>query len=96
MQSNWGAFRSTDKTVAGGVGMRMIHLMNAQNVGELAIIKSLLDGNRIAYVIHGEHMSSLYPGVPSFVSRVMVDVSDHARAEVLLSRLRLSIREASA
>jgi len=76
--------------------MRMIHLMNAQNVGELAIIKSLLDGNRIAYVIHGEHMSSLYPGVPSFVSRVMVDVSDHARAEVLLSRLRLSIREASA
>ncbi len=76
--------------------MRMVHLINTQDVGELAIIKSLLDGNRIAYVIHGEHMSSLYPGVPFFVSRVMVDVSDQARAQVLLSRLRLSIREASA
>ncbi len=74
----------------------MVHLINTQDVGELAIIKSLLDGNRIAYVIHGEHMSSLYPGVPFFLSRVMVDVSDQARAEVLLSRLRLSIREASA
>lgn len=74
----------------------MIHLINTQDVGELAIIKSLLDGNRIAYVIHGEHISSLYPGVPFFVSRVMVDVSDHTRAQVLLSRLRLSIREASA
>jgi hypothetical protein len=76
--------------------MPMIPLINTQDVGELAIIKSLLDGNRIAYVIHGEHMSSLYPGVPFFVSRVMVDVSDQARAEILLSRLRLSIREASA
>ena len=76
--------------------MRMIHLTNAQDVGELAMIKSLLDGNRIAYVVHDEHVSSLSPGVPFFVSRVMVDVSDQARAKVLLSRLRLSIREASA
>ncbi len=90
------AFRSTETTIANGVSMRMVHLINTQDVGELAIIKSLLDGNRIAYVIHGEHMSSLYPGVPFFLSRVMVDVSDQARAEVLLSRLRLSIREASA
>ncbi len=90
------AFRSTEATIADGVSMRMVQLINTQDVGELAIIKSLLDGNRIAYVIHGEHMSSLYPGVPFFLSRVMVDVSDQARAEVLLSRLRLSIREASA
>lgn len=76
--------------------MRMIYLTDAQDVGELAIIKSLLDGNRIAYVIHGEHVSSLYPGVPFLVCRVMVDVSDQVRAEILLSRLRLSIREASA
>jgi hypothetical protein len=76
--------------------MRMIHLTDAQDVGELAIIKSLLDGNRIAYVIHGEHVSSLYPGVPFLVCRVMVDVSDQVRAETLLSRLRLSIREAPA
>ena len=60
------------------------------------MIKSLLDGNRIAYVIHGEHVSSLYPGMPCLVSRVMVDASDQTRAEILLSRLRLSIRETSA
>jgi len=77
------------------LGVPLIHLTNAQNVGELAIIKSLLEGNRIPYVIHGEHVSSLYPGVPSCVGRVMVNVSDRARAETLLSRLRLSIREAS-
>ncbi len=75
--------------------MRMIHLMNAQDVGELALIKSLLDGNRITYIVHGEHVSSLYPGVPLVGSRVMVDAADHARAEVLLGRLRLSIRDTS-
>ena len=75
--------------------MGMIHLTNPRDAGELAIIKSLLDGNRIAYAIHGEHVSSLYPGVPFLGSRVMVDESDRARAEVLLSRLRLPIREAS-
>ncbi len=76
--------------------MPMIHLTSAQDVGELAMIKSLLDGNRIAYVIHDEHVSSLYPGVPFFVSRIMVDASEQARAGTLLSRLRISIRETSA
>jgi hypothetical protein len=76
--------------------MQMIHLTSAQDVGELAMIKSLLDGNRIAYVVHDEHVSSLYPGVPFFVCRVMVDALEQARAETLLSRLRLSIRDASA
>lgn len=76
--------------------MQMIHLTSAQDVGELAIIKSLLDGNRIAYVMHDEHVSSLYPGVPFLVCRVMVDASQQARARTLLSRLRLSIREESA
>ncbi|UVT17272.1 MAG: DUF2007 domain-containing protein [Nitrospira sp.] len=75
---------------------RMIHLINAQDIGELAMIKSLLDGNRIAYVVHGEHVSSLYPGMPFFVSRILVDAVDRVRAEVLLSRLRLSIRETTA
>lgn len=92
--NQWARF--THERPIGGRLMRMIHLTNAQDVGELAMIKSLLDGNGIAYVVHGEHISSLYPGVPFFVSRVMVDASDQARAEVLLSRLRLSIRETSA
>ena len=74
----------------------MVHLMDAHDVGELAMIKSLLDGNRIPYVIHDEHVSSLYPGVPFFVSRIMVDDSQRGRAITLLSRLRLSVREASA
>lgn len=76
--------------------MQMIYLTSAQDVGELAMIKSLLDGNRIAFVVHDEHVSSLYPGVPFLVCRVMVDACDQARAETLLSRLRLSIREAPA
>jgi len=74
----------------------LIHLTNTQDVGELAMIKSLLDGNRIPYVIHDEQMSSLYPGVPFFVSRVMVEASDRDRAETLLSRLRMAIRDATA
>jgi hypothetical protein len=75
--------------------MRLIHLTSAHDVGELALIKSLLDGNRIMYVVLDEHVSSLYPGVPLCVSRVLVEASELARAEILLSRLRLSIREAS-
>jgi hypothetical protein len=76
--------------------MQLIHLTSAQDVGELALIKSLLEGNRIAYVVYGEHVSSLYPGMPFVGSRVLVEASDLVRAEILLSRLRLSIREASA
>lgn len=74
----------------------LIHLTSAQDVGELAMIKSLLDGNRIPYVVHGEHVSSLYPGVPFMLSRVMVEEADHERAGTLLSRLRLEIRDATA
>jgi hypothetical protein len=74
----------------------LIHLTSAQDVGELAMIKSLLDGNRIPYVVHGEHVSSLYPGVPFMLSRVMVEEADRERADTLLSRLRLEIRDATA
>lgn len=77
------------------IPMQMVHLTSARDVGELAMIKSLLDGNRIAYVVHDEHVSSLYPGVPFFVCRVMVDALDYTRADTLLSRLRLCVREAS-
>lgn len=76
--------------------MQMIHVFNAQDIGELAMIKSLFDGNRIPYVIHDEHVSSLYPGVPFLVSRVLVEASHWAQAQALLSRLRLAVRDASA
>ena len=74
----------------------MIHLTDAQNMGELALMQSLLDGNGIAYAVHHEHVSSLYPGIPSFTCRIMVGESDRHRAETLLSRLRLDLRDASA
>ena len=75
--------------------MPMIHLTNALDIGELALMKSLLDGNGIMYAVYHEHVSSLYPGIPSFTCRVMVEESDRSRAEILLSRLRLQLREAS-
>jgi hypothetical protein len=75
--------------------MPMVHLMNAQDIGELGLMKSLLESNGIAYVVHHEHVSSLYPGLPSFTCRVLVDESERANAEILLSRLRLQLREAS-
>ena len=75
--------------------MSMIHLTNARDVGELAIIRSLLDGNNIRYLVYHEHISSLYPGIASLMGCVMVEESEHSRAEILLSRLRLPIREAT-
>lgn len=75
--------------------MAMTFLANAQDMGELGLIKSLLEGNGITYVVHHEHVSSLYPGIPSFTCRVIVEESDHTNAEILLSRFRLQLRETS-
>ncbi len=75
--------------------MAMIQLTEPQDIGELAMIKSLLDGNGIAYVVHHEHVNSLYPGVPFLNCRVLVEETQRRRAETLLSRLRLPIRETS-
>ena len=75
--------------------MSMVMLSEPQNVSELMMIKSLLDGSGIAYIVHNEHVSSLYPGLPALSSQVMVDEHDHLRAEVLLSRLPLKIRDVS-
>lgn len=74
---------------------RLVTLCEPGDVGELALIKSLLDGNGIPYVVHHEHMGALYPGVSMLCSRVMVAEGEQQRAEVLLSRLALQIREAT-
>lgn len=74
--------------------MGMVLLREAGDMGELAMIKSLLEGSGIPYVVHHEHVGSLYPGVPFLSGRVLVDESVRDRAEVLLSRLHLDIREA--
>jgi hypothetical protein len=75
--------------------MPMIQLTEPQSMGELAMITSLLEGSGIAFIVHNEHMSSLYPGFPLLNSCVMVDECDQLRAEVLLSRLRLAVRDVS-
>jgi Putative prokaryotic signal transducing protein len=75
--------------------MPMIRLTEPQSMGELALITSLLEGSGIAFIVQNEHMSSLYPGLPLLNSCVMVAECDQIRAEVLLSRLRLAVRDVS-
>ena len=75
--------------------MPMIRLTEPQNMGELAMITSLLEGSGIAYLVQNEHMSSLYPGLAILNSSVMVDERDQVNAEMLLSRLRLEVRDVS-
>lgn len=71
----------------------MQKLAELNDIGELAMIKSLLEGSGIPYVIHHEHVGSLYPGVPFLGCRILVEDSQLARAETLLTRLRQEIRE---
>ncbi len=72
---------------------KLVTLCESGDVGELALIKSLLDGNGIPYAVQHEHIGALYPGVALLGSRVMVEERDKQRAEILLSRLALQIRE---
>ena len=74
---------------------KLVTLCEPGDVGELALIKSLLDGNGILYIVHHEHIGALYPGVSLLCSRVMVAEGDKRRAEILLSRLALQIRDAT-
>jgi hypothetical protein len=75
--------------------MPMIRLTEPQSMGELAMITSLLEGSGIPYMVQNEHVSSLYPGLPILNSSVMVDERDQVYAEVLLSLLRLEMRDDS-
>jgi hypothetical protein len=69
--------------------MNFIKLVEPCDEGQLALIKSLLDGNDIPYVVRNEHFGSLYPGFPlPFNARVvMVDEADFSRAETLIRGL---------
>lgn len=75
--------------------MSFVHLAEPYNLGELVVLQSLLEGSGIEYVIRHAHMGSLYPGVPGMNSHVMVDEHDYSRAELLLQRLRVDVREVS-
>ena len=73
----------------------LVTLCEPADVGELALIRSLLDGNGIPYAVHHEHIGALYPGVALLGGQVMVEETDRQRAEILLSRLTLHVREAT-
>ncbi len=72
--------------------MAIVKLIEPQDEGELALIKSLLDGNNIRYFVHNEHFGSLYPGLSLPFNRrvVMVEESDLGRAGTLLGKLAIS------
>ena len=72
---------------------KLVTLCESADVGELALIKSLLDGNGILYAVYHEHIGALYPGVSMLCSRVMVAEGEKQRAAILLSRLALQVRE---
>jgi len=71
--------------------MAIVTLIEPQDEGELALIKSLLDGNNIQYFVQNEHFGSLYPGLSLPFNRrvVMVDESDLDRAGILLGKLTM-------
>lgn len=67
--------------------MGLVKLLETANPGELAFIKSLLDGNGITYLVRNEHFGSLYSGIPSLACMVMVQDWELERASILLSKL---------
>ena len=73
--------------------MNLIRLTEPYTVGELIMLQSLLEGSGIAYMIRHANISSLYPGLPGLTSHVMVAEQDYPRAEAILQRLRVDVRE---
>ncbi|MEC4889779.1 MAG: DUF2007 domain-containing protein [Nitrospira sp.] len=73
--------------------MAMRYLTTAQDMGELAIIKSLCEANAISCFFQHEHISSLYPGCSALLCRLLVDEADWERTGILLRRLRMPLRE---
>ncbi len=67
--------------------MKFVRVIEPVNQGELAVIKSLLDGNGINYYVQNEHLSGLY-NIPVLPCVVMVDEWDVKKAETLLSLLQ--------
>jgi len=69
--------------------MGLVKLVELYDEGQLALIKSLLEGSGIMYFVQNEHFGSLYPGLalPFNARVVMVEESDMARAGTLLGEL---------
>ncbi len=67
--------------------MSFVALIETQNPGELALIKSLLDGNGIEYYVQNEYLGGLY-SIAVLPCVVMVDELELGRAQTLLSLLK--------
>lgn len=78
--------------------MGIVKLIEPNDEGELALIKSLLDGNGIRYFVQNEHFGSLYPGValPFNTRVVMIHESDLGRAATLMGKLTAQERSEDA
>ncbi len=78
--------------------MGMVKLAELHDEGQLALLKSLLDGNGIAYFIQNEHFGSLYPGSASPLNArvVMVLEAELGRAGALLGQFADGTREKEA
>lgn len=63
-------------------------ILSTFNPADVAIIKSLLDGEDIIYFFHGENFSHIRPLVEP--ARLMVDKRDAKDAKALLKDLNLS------
>lgn len=68
--------------------MGLVTVLETGSPGELAFVKSLLDGNGIAYVVRNEYFGSLYSGIASLACAVLVQDWELERTTILLSKLR--------
>lgn len=66
--------------------MEFVRLLVTQNPGELALVKSLLEANKIEYSVQNEHFGALY-NLPVLPYVVMVRKTHLSRAQTLLSLL---------
>lgn len=67
--------------------MEFVKLFEPQNAGELALVRSLLDANKIEYYVQNEHFGGLY-NLPVLPYAVMVRKTQFTCATTLLSLLR--------
>ena len=78
--------------------MTFTKIYECHDEGEISIIKSLLEGNGITFVVENEHFGSLYPGasIPFNGRNILVPEDDVDRAEILLSRLNETLSDNNA
>jgi len=69
--------------------MSMKELVSTSNIGDVALIKSLLDAEGIPYIAQGENFHAVRPLIEPV--RFLIPEEDVDRARPLIDGLRLSI-----